>query len=82
MERERAVVPGGKQFLCRRDILGVPGVLDGLSHVVSVCEEKKKYIDISRAEAAASSYFCHFVRSGKAIYHNLLYALGILHQLN
>lgn len=41
MGRERAAVPAGKQVLGRRDILGVPGVLDGLSHVVSVWEEKK-----------------------------------------
>lgn len=39
---ERAAVPAGKEFLCRRAVLGVPGVLDGLSHVVSVWEEKKK----------------------------------------
>lgn len=30
------VVPVGSEFLWRGDILGVPGVLDGLSHVVSV----------------------------------------------
>lgn len=35
MERDIFVVPVGREFLCRRDILGVPGVLDGLSHVVS-----------------------------------------------
>lgn len=34
-ERDRFVIPAGKEFLCRWDILGVPGVLDGLSHVVS-----------------------------------------------
>lgn len=36
MERDRYAVPAGREFLCRWDILGVPGVLDGLSHVVSV----------------------------------------------
>lgn len=35
MERDRFVVPAGREFLCRREVLGVPGALDGLSHVVS-----------------------------------------------
>lgn len=46
---ERPAVPAGKEFLCRRDVLGVPGVLDGLSHVVSVRKEKKKKGAVSRA---------------------------------
>lgn len=32
---DRAVVPAGREFLCRIEALGVPGTLDGLSHVVS-----------------------------------------------
>lgn len=36
MEEMSFVVPAGREFLWRGDILGVPGVLDGLSHVVSV----------------------------------------------
>lgn len=46
MGRERAAVPAGKQVLCRRDILGVPGVLDGLSHVVSVGRKRKKKLTL------------------------------------
>lgn len=29
------LVPAGREFLCRIEVLGVPGTLDGLSHVVS-----------------------------------------------
>ena len=35
MEGDWAVVPAGSEFLCRIEDLGVPGTLDGLSHVVS-----------------------------------------------
>ncbi len=35
MGRDRFVVPAGREFLCRSEVLGVPGALDGLSHVVS-----------------------------------------------
>lgn len=41
MERQRIAVPVGREFLCRRDILGVPGVLDGLSHVVSDVQKER-----------------------------------------
>ena len=41
MERQRIAVPAGREFLCRRDILGVPGVLDGLSHVVSDVQKER-----------------------------------------
>lgn len=36
MEEMSFAVPAGSEFLWRGDILGVPGALDGLSHVVSV----------------------------------------------
>lgn len=59
MERQRTVVPAGREFLCRRDILGVPGVLDGLSHVVSDGVFRRRNNDIRRA-AAAVVRVCHF----------------------
>lgn len=63
MERDRFVVPAGREFLCRREVLGVPGTLDGLSHVVSECSaEGKKDSDIRRA-VSAIIFFCHFVNS-------------------
>lgn len=35
MEGDGFIVPAGREFLCRIGVLGVPGTLDGLSHVVS-----------------------------------------------
>lgn len=51
LDGEMFAVPAGREFLCRMDILGVPGVLDGLSHVVSEGVGKKSN-DVSRAVAA------------------------------
>lgn len=55
MEEMSFVVPAGREFLWRGDILGVPGVLDGLSHVVSVELMRgrgREISDISGAVAA------------------------------
>lgn len=52
LDGEMFAVPAGREFLCRMDILGVPGVLDGLSHVVSEGVVGKKSNDVSRAVAA------------------------------
>lgn len=46
-------VPAGREFLCRIEALGVPGTLDGLSHVVSVRVQGKKNNGISRVRAVS-----------------------------
>lgn len=58
-EGDRFVIPAGKEFLCRWDILGVPGVLDGLSHVVSYGLLRgggRRNNDVSRAVAAGKVF--------------------------
>lgn len=46
----RYSVPAGSEFLCRKEFLGVPGALDGRSHVVSarVREKGKENSDIKK----------------------------------
>ena len=63
MERDRCVVPAGREFLCRRDILGVPGVLDGLSHVVSERGRKRgrKTMTLGEEHQLCSCYFVNSI---------------------
>lgn len=46
---EIEVVPAGREFLWRSEVLGVPGMLDGRSHVVSK-EGAKTERSIRKAE--------------------------------
>lgn len=39
-----SLIPVGTEFLCLTGVLGVPGVLDGLSHVVSEKQEQNETI--------------------------------------
>lgn len=58
--RDRFVVPVGREFLCRREVLGVPGALDGLSHVVSGGEGERR---ITLGGQHQLLYFCYFAKS-------------------
>lgn len=55
MEEVSFVVPAGREFLWRGGILGVPGVLDGLSHVVSVGLMRGRGGEISDVSGAATA---------------------------
>lgn len=54
----------------------------GRSLPCGLCSEgTEKKSDVSRAAAATSCYFCHFIGSGGALYHHLLPPQG-KHQFN